>query len=522
MPATINPTGLYCAYLRKSRQDAELEALGHGETLQRHAQALAELAQRLGIRIVTTYREIVSGDTIADRPEIRRLLSDIDAGRWDGVLVMDIDRLGRGDSYDQGVIMRSFLYSGTIIITPDKIYDPADDSDSEFFEIKMFFARREYAMIKKRLQRGRIASVMDGCWIGTAIPYGYERYKLPDRRGYSLRPIADQADVVRAMFGWYADGLDGQEVGAAVIANKLNDMGLRTTRGGPWTACTVRKLLQNPVYVGAVRWNQRQQTHRIEDGRRVTSRPVSPNVIVAPGRHPPIVDQSLYDRVQAIFHAHEKRPKTLQAACANPLGGLVVCGQCGHRMQRKGDGRRCNDWLYCPTPRCPTHSAAISAVEDAILATLETWIGDLAPNATLDSPAPDPSTAATDAVRRQLTAQRDALSAQLSRHYDLLEQGVYTVDEFRSRRASIQSQLATLETQISRLNTTPSDPRSALAPKIRTVLATYRSTPDPASKNTLLRSVIDHITFNKPRRLYRDEPLGQSLVLDIYPKIPKK
>ena len=124
----LDPSGLYAVYLRKSRKDVEMEALGHGETLSRHEQALGDLAARLGIRLAQTYREIVSGDPIAERPEVRRLLEDVNAGMWDGVLVMDVDRLGRGDSIDQGVIMQSFLYSSTLIITPDKIYDPSEDS----------------------------------------------------------------------------------------------------------------------------------------------------------------------------------------------------------------------------------------------------------------------------------------------------------------------------------------------------------------------------------------------------------
>ena len=141
-------TGLFCAYLRKSRADLEAEARGQGETLARHARLIDETARRLGIRVSEIYREVVSGDTIAERPEMRRLLGDVNAGKWDGVLVVDVDRLARGDSIDQGLILQSFVYSNTLIVTPDKIYDPRDDADQEFFEIKLFFSRREYSMIK--------------------------------------------------------------------------------------------------------------------------------------------------------------------------------------------------------------------------------------------------------------------------------------------------------------------------------------------------------------------------------------
>ena len=253
----LNPNGLYCAYLRKSRKDVELEAASGAETLQRHDRQLRELAARLGVRISAAYREVASGDTIADRPEVRRLLNDVNAGAWDGVLVMDVDRLGRGDSMDQGLIFQSFLYSNTLIITPDKIYDPSDDSDAEFFELKLFFGRREYNMIKKRMQRGRIASVMDGCYLGGPSIYGYERVKLQGRKGWTLRPIPDKAQIVRSVFQWYAYGMDGAPTGTNSIANRLNEMGLKTDRGNPFTPSTIRQMLQNPTYIGKVQWNQR-------------------------------------------------------------------------------------------------------------------------------------------------------------------------------------------------------------------------------------------------------------------------
>lgn len=114
---TITPSGLYCAYLRKSRRDMEMEALGQGETLARHERQLTDLADRLGIRVARWYREIVSGDTIAERPQVQQLLADVNAGLWDGVLAVDVDRFGRGDSIDQGIIMQSFLYANVLVIT---------------------------------------------------------------------------------------------------------------------------------------------------------------------------------------------------------------------------------------------------------------------------------------------------------------------------------------------------------------------------------------------------------------------
>ena len=111
---TVNKFGSYCMYLRRSRADDDAERMGAGETLARHYMMLQELAGRMlghPIPESAVYREIVSGDTIADRPEMRRLMQDVELGRWNGVFVADIDRLARGDTMDQGLVAQTFLFS---------------------------------------------------------------------------------------------------------------------------------------------------------------------------------------------------------------------------------------------------------------------------------------------------------------------------------------------------------------------------------------------------------------------------
>ena len=127
MKRSLNPSGTYFAYLRKSRADREAEAHGEGETLLRHKQMLQELASKLGITISKFYQEIVSGETIQDRPIVQTLLPDINTGICDGVLVMEVERLARGDTHDQGTIAKYFKFSDTLIITPMKIYDPGNE-----------------------------------------------------------------------------------------------------------------------------------------------------------------------------------------------------------------------------------------------------------------------------------------------------------------------------------------------------------------------------------------------------------
>ena len=136
----LDSIGNYCMYLRKSRKDIEAEKHGEGETLKRHFEMLMSLANRLKIiiREDAIYKEIVSGDTIASRPVMQQLLADIETGKWDGVLVVEVERLARGDTIDQGIVAQTFKYSNTKIITPMKIYNPNDEGDEEYFEFGLW------------------------------------------------------------------------------------------------------------------------------------------------------------------------------------------------------------------------------------------------------------------------------------------------------------------------------------------------------------------------------------------------
>ena len=121
--------GNYAMYLRKSRADREAEARGEMETLARHEKLLFETAKRMQITVSAVYKEIVSGETISARPVMQKLLAEIEQGIWDGVLVVEVERLARGDTIDQGIVSQAFKLSDTKIITPVKVYDPNNEFD---------------------------------------------------------------------------------------------------------------------------------------------------------------------------------------------------------------------------------------------------------------------------------------------------------------------------------------------------------------------------------------------------------
>src|SRR5690606_1642859 len=108
---------------------------------------------------------------ISERPEMLDLLADVEEEQWDGVLVVEVERLARGDTMDQGIVAQAFKYSNTLIITPMRTYDPQNPDDEEYFEFGLFMSRREFKTITRRLQGGRKDAVEDGRFPGNVAPY---------------------------------------------------------------------------------------------------------------------------------------------------------------------------------------------------------------------------------------------------------------------------------------------------------------------------------------------------------------
>ena len=143
-------------YLRKSRLDGTDETIE--ETLARHERMLQDYCKRNNLIIVKTYKEVVTGDSIEVRPQMQQLLEDVEDNLFDGVVVIELERLSRGNPLDQYLVSTIFKKSNTLIFTLNKIYDLAAENkfDEEFFEFGLFMSRREYKTIKRRLFRGSL------------------------------------------------------------------------------------------------------------------------------------------------------------------------------------------------------------------------------------------------------------------------------------------------------------------------------------------------------------------------------
>lgn len=506
----------YAMHLRKSRADLKAEARGEGESLARHERRLRDFADRMQLDITAVYREIISGDKLADRPEMQRLLADVSAGLYDGVLTIEVSRLTRGDLMDQGRIINTFKFSGTKIITPEHTYDLMEDWDEDVITSDMMMARREYKYIKRRLQRGRIASATEGLWQGP-VPFGYRKVKIQRGKGWTLEPDPEQAPLVQMIYDMYAK----DHVGGSTIAHRLNALGSRTTRGNLWTADTVVHLMQSPVYLGMVRWNDRVSVTRMVDGAPVTRREKSDVPILSEGKHPALVSPEVWEAAQQARRSHDLTRNHRAAPVRNPLAGLVYCAECGLAMTRKDNGNSRGskyDMLRCPRHGCPTTATALSLVEKAVLDTLASWVVQASAPV---SKAPDSRQASALSVAR---ATLERLSAQRERIYAAYEDGAYDTATFVRRRTEKDAEIEAAQAELASLENastpTPEEIIRLQLPQIRHVLDVYDLTQEPIERNKLLKTVIARIDYRKTTRCYRNQDPASFLTLTMYPKLP--
>lgn len=517
----------YAMYLRKSRQDAEAELAGQGETLARHRAALLELAQRLGLSIQKEYAEVASGESIQDRPRMQELLQDVSAGLWEGVLVMEVERLARGDTKDQGIVQQAFTFSATRIITPARTYDPTDPADAQYFEFGLFFSRMEYNGIKRRLIAGRERAVREGKWPNPNCPYGYRVVHVEKGKGYTLAVVPEEAEVVRLIFSWYVNGMpSGGELipaGSGRIARRLNEMGVVTQAGGPWSPAAVRTTLRNIAYTGKVRWYQTGVQRRMQ-GERVVKRvkETPERTLVVEGLHPAIVSAALFEAAQARLSANSVPRAHHDYALQNPFAGLAVCGQCGHKLRRSAKGEGEPGFLRCFHPGCPCKGCQLERFERKVLAVLESWVKDYEVRQR-GKPVPAGTGAEESAILRcehelaELKKQRDNL-------YKLLERGVYSDEVFFERQKAIEREAQDTWARKNALAAAIAAKRSMAAmqehfiPAVYQVLEDYPTLASAQEKNALLKTVIAKISYERNESGHGKDP--DAFVLKVFPILP--
>lgn len=483
-------------YLRKSRQDDPSETIE--EVLSKHETILQEYAEReLGGKIPpeNIYREVKSGESIAERGEMQKVLARIEDPAILGVLVVDPQRLGRLDLKECGALIDAFRFSRTQVGTPLMVYDLNNKMERRFFQDDLLRGRDYLEYVKETLYRGRVAAVKRGCYIMGRAPYGYNKIKIG--KDNTLEPN-DKADLVRMIFEWYGR----QDKTTLQIADELNALEVAPPQGKAWCKETIWFMLGNIHYIGKVYYGGRRYIQTLEDGKIVKKRLKQPEseVVVAEGKHPAIIDNALWEIVQA-RRATLALPIRKGRQPINPLAGVLLCGRCGRPLRWQPYPRTGEEPRYtCAQKRQCTRSARVSEVMDALLFALEkTEIPELEVKiANGDGDAVE--------IQKRLIAklekQMEEYRAQEETQFELLETKKYTQELFDRRNAALREKMDACQKQLYQAKSTLPEnvDYSERVATLREAIAKLKDpNADVGAVNRFIKTIIDKIEYhNEP------------------------
>lgn len=348
-------------YLRKSRSDDQ--NLSVEEVLERHETILDEWSEKhLGAKVpeANKFREVVSGETLKERPEIQKVLRLIESPKYKAVKVVEPQRLTRGDLEDVGRLMKLLKHTNTLVITPQRIYNLRDEYDWDAFERELKRGNDYLEYTKKILNRGRLLSVSQGNYIGSIAPYGFDKDIVMEgkKKCPTLKENKEQADVVRMIFDMYVN----QDMGRPSICYRLDELGIKPPKGEKWSPPAMKDMLENVHYIGKVKWNWRKTVTIVEDSEIIKTRPKARigEFLIYEGRHDGIISEELFNAAQ---EKTGRNPRVKEKTkVRNPLAGLLYC-RCGRamslRIYKRKDGTErsparllCEGQKYCKSGSC--------------------------------------------------------------------------------------------------------------------------------------------------------------------------
>ena len=311
------------------------------------------LAGRPEFVVYNTYVDNGATGTNFHRPGFQQMLSDIEAGLIDCVIVKDLSRLGR-NSIDTGYYIEQYFRAHQIrFIALTDQFDTADASNLHggiMLPLKNMINEAYALDIGRKIKAQARQAMKDGEYIGARAPYGYR--KDPENC-HKLLIDPEAAEVVFQLFQWAYE-----HVGLNDIARRLNEQGIQTPShrkratgeithenlvgSGKWQTRTVAKILDSEVYTGDLV----QGKTKIVDHQQVQAD--EDNLIIATNTHEAIISHEVFEAVKAYRRqvceeskAHEVDPYT-----PNIFKGKVFCAHCGGSLHRQRNKRKKGSDVY--------------------------------------------------------------------------------------------------------------------------------------------------------------------------------
>lgn len=321
-------------YLRKSRSEGKESVK---EVLARHEKILQDFAvETFGERIPeeNIYREVVSGETIDERVEIKKVFNRLEKEDIDVLLVVEPQRISRGTMIDCGRVVEILKYTETWCTTITKTYDLNNKFDRELFEAQLLQGNKYLEYQKEIMDRGKALSVREGKYIGSTPPFGYARKPLD--KGFMLVKHKEEAPIVETMFDLFVN----ENLTTLEVAKYLNKHHMKPKKNEQWNDGMVRHTMRNEVYYGSVAWGKRPIIKKLINGEVTKLRVSADDYVLVRGMQEPIVTKELWDLAQEKLNKNRPAKVNTSRELQNPLAGLVFCKKCGYSLVRVPNRRR--------------------------------------------------------------------------------------------------------------------------------------------------------------------------------------
>lgn len=370
---------LAAMYLRLSRDDNDVgdttdgkgnvkfesNSIGNQRELLR-----AYIREQQDIELYDSYVDDGFSGSNFDRPEFKRMIGDMEAGRINCIIVKDLSRFGRDYIESGRYIQKVFPAFGVRFIALTDHYDSfhADAGESGIvLPVKNFindsYCRDISTKVKSQLEVKR----KNGECIAPFAPYGYKKAENQKNR---LVPDEYAADIVRKIFDWKIEGM-----AVSAIAEKLNELGILSPReykrtigsnyrGGfsgavesAWSSSTVKRILTNEVYLGHL---VQGKTEKINYKLKKSVEKPKEEWIKVENTHEPVISEDNFRIVQNLLKADSR--VSILTETSSLFTGMLFCGDCGEQMIRRVNRYKGTQTVYyiCSTKNrgegCTRHS----------------------------------------------------------------------------------------------------------------------------------------------------------------------
>lgn len=319
-----------------------------------------------------------SGTTF-DRPSFKKMLSDIDKGKINLVIVKDLSRFGR-NYVEAGMYVQRFTDSNIRFIAADDNYDSLVNSDDLLFPIKNVVNEMYARDVSKKTKAAKKAKARDGQFIGSKAPFGY---KIDPNDRHHLIVDEPAAQVVKRIFRLASEGVGYNKMAKMFREEKVRTPIAYFNLNNPdyfksdywrkefdWHVTSIRAILNNEVYLGKLVYGK-QRNKSMKSKEKV--RNPKEDWIVVENCHEPIITQELWDTVHKMLNAKHRPAKTGEVQM---FAGLLYCSDCGHcltysQKQRK-DGSyhgAYSCWMYKTHGKeyCASHYITFDTIYDLVL-----------------------------------------------------------------------------------------------------------------------------------------------------------